>query len=199
MSFIKSMQQRYTTKMYDNAKSISHVQKEELKEILRISPSSINSQPWKFSFISDSKTKEKLAQASYFNDEKIKNCDTLVVFSSIDNIPLFEKQIATNLPEGAVGYYNQFLKPQSETKIKSWFDRQVYLALGVFLSACAEMKIDATPMEGIESEKYDVILGQEDYSTLAAVAIGYRDIEDSNQVEITPKSRKAFDDVIKSI
>jgi nitroreductase/dihydropteridine reductase len=38
--------------------------------------------------------------------------------------------------------------------------------LGVFLSACAEMAIDATPMEGIEPDKYDEILNQSDYASI---------------------------------
>ncbi|WP_459209981.1 nitroreductase family protein [Aquimarina rhabdastrellae] len=172
---------------------------EELKEILRLSPSSINSQPWKFTLISDEKTKQQLAKASFFNDKKVEQCDTVVVFSRINNIELFEKQITATLPEGAVGYYKQFLKPKPESEIKAWFDKQVYLALGVFLSACAEMKIDSTPMEGIEPEKYDEILGQKDYSELVAVAIGYRDGEDFNQINKTPKSRNPIAQVITSI
>lgn len=199
MSFIQSMQERYTTKLYDNSKKISPKKIEELKEILHLSPSSINSQPWKFSFVSDTATKEKLAGASFFNDKKILNCDTVVVFSRIDNIAMFEKQIAETLPQGAVDYYNQFIKTQPEHQIKSWFDRQVYLALGVLLSACAEMKIDSTPMEGIEPEKYNKILDLNNYHTLAAVAIGYRDTEDFNQVEKTPKSRIEADKVIYAI
>ncbi|WP_162845321.1 nitroreductase family protein [Flavobacterium arcticum] len=199
MSFIQSMQHRYTTKLYDNTKKINPKKIEELKEILRLSPSSINSQPWKFSFISDKETKNELAKASFFNDKKILNCDTVVVFSRIDSTELFEDQIAETLPQGAVDYYNQVLKPNPDEQIKRWFDKQVYLALGVFLSACAEMEIDSTPMEGIEPEKYNKILGLKGYHTLVAVAIGYRDTEDSNQVDKNPKARIAKNKIIYSI
>ena len=65
MSFITSMQQRYTTKKYDPTKKIDSQKIEELKQILQLSPSSINSQPWKFTFVSDQKTKEKLSEVSY--------------------------------------------------------------------------------------------------------------------------------------
>lgn len=199
MSYIKSMQERYTAKMYDSTKKLDAKQIAELKEILRLSPSSINSQPWTFTFVSDSKTKDKLAEAASFNAEKIKNCDTVVVFSRIDNIQRFEKQISDTLPEMAVNYYNYVLKPQPEAVIKAWFDKQVYLSLGIFLGACAEMGIDSTPMEGIEFDKYDEIIGLKDYHTLAAVAIGYRDPEDANHISKTPKSRRPLDEVVKSI
>lgn len=199
MNFLQRMQQRYTTKKYDATKKIDSAKLETLKEILHLSPSSINSQPWKFTFVSDTKTKTELAKASFFNEKKILDCHTLVVFSSINNLSLFEQQISEELPQGSVGYYNQFVKPQPEMSIKLWLEKQVYLALGVFLSACAEMEIDATPMEGIEPDKYDVILGSKNYHAIVAVAIGYRDEEDANQPSIKPKSRRKIHQVIESI
>ncbi|QOD61600.1 nitroreductase family protein [Polaribacter haliotis] len=199
MSFLTAMQERYTTKKYDNSKKISSEKIAELKEILRLSPSSINSQPWKFTFVSDIETKKKFAEASFFNAPKIEDCDTLVVFSRIDNINAFEKQINDNLPEGAVGYYNNFLKEKPASEIKSWFSDQTYLALGVFLSACGVMEIDATPMEGIEPEKYNNLLGDKNYTALVGVCIGYRDEDDGNMPSKNPKSRLTLEEVIKNI
>jgi len=193
------MQNRYTTKMYDDSKTISPSQIEELKEILRISPSSINSQPWKFTFVSDPVMKAKLAEASLFNNEKVLNSDTLVVFSRIDSIPLFEKQMHELLAERVILYYEKYLKVLPESEIKHWFEKQVYLALGVFLSACANMNIDSTSMEGIETDKFDQILALKDYKTCFAVAIGHRDEDDFNRLEKVAKSRKTIDRVIGTI
>lgn len=196
MSFINLMNQRYTTKKYDNSKRIEHAKIEELKEILHLSPSSINSQPWQFTFVSDKEVKTKLSEVSWLNTSKVLDSDTVVVFSSINNVALFEQQIEKELPEGAVNYYKEFIKPLPEAQIKAWFAKQVYLSLGVFLSACAEMGIDATPMEGIEPKNYDKILNQTDYTTLVAVVIGYRDVEDFNQPSKKPKSRRDINTVI---
>ncbi len=199
MSFLKAMQNRYTTKMYDSTKKIEPSKLDELKEVLRMCPSSINSQPWEFVFVSDTQMKAKLAEASLYNAEKILNCDTLVVFNRIDNIEFFEDEMKERLPETAVAYYNRTLKSFSDNEKKAWFDRQVYLSLGVFLSACAKMQIDSTPMEGIEIDKYNQILGHNDFTAVLAVAIGYRDSEDFNQPDRKPKSRKDLDLVVKSI
>ncbi|NMH89673.1 nitroreductase family protein [Flavivirga algicola] len=199
MSFIEAMQHRYTTKKYDASKKIENQKIEALKKILHLSPSSINSQPWKFTFVSDSDIKKKLSEVSWLNTNKVLDSDTVVVFSRINNIALFEKQIEEGLPKGAVDYYKEFIKPQSEEQIKAWFGKQVYLALGVLLSACAEMGIDVTPMEGIEQKNYDTILNQTDYSTLVAVAIGYRDQDDFNQPSKNPKSRRDINKVIETI
>ncbi len=199
MSFIETMEQRYTTKKYDASKKIEKNKIEELKRILQLSPSSINSQPWKFTFVSDKDTKQRLSEVSWLNTSKVLDCDTVLVFSRIDNIALFEEQIERELPKGAVDYYKEFIKPWSDEQIKAWFDRQVYLALGVLLSACANMGIDATPMEGIEPANYDKILGQSEYASIVAAAIGYRDEDDFNQPNKKPKSRMSIEKVIETI
>ncbi|MGL1889901.1 MAG: nitroreductase family protein [Reichenbachiella sp.] len=199
MSFIESIKQRYTTKKYDPSKKIESQKIEELKEILHLSPSSINSQPWQFTFVSKTDTKLELSEFSRHNTSKVIDCDIVVVFSRVASIALFEKQIEEELPEAAVNAYKEFIKPQTDEQINAWFDRQVYLALGVFLSACAEMDIDATPMEGIEPKNYEIILNQKDYASVLAVAIGYRDEEDFNQPIKKAKSRRKFEKVIKSI
>ncbi|MBX2952815.1 MAG: NAD(P)H-dependent oxidoreductase [Leadbetterella sp.] len=199
MSFLDLAKWRYTAKQYNPNEKISDEKIEQLKEIIRLSPSSINSQPWKFLFVYDEKVKSKLAAASYWNAHKINEASHLVVFNVIDSVEKFEEQIHQNLPEGSINYYNNFLKPLPETEIKFWIQHQVYLSLGFFLSACANMGIDSTPMEGIENEKYDTILQLDGYKTLFAVAIGYRNPEDSNQPSVKPKSRLPLEQIIKSI
>lgn len=200
MEVLEAIKQRYSTKMYDETKKIDPSKIAALKQILHLSPSSINGQPWQFTFVQDPETKAELADASFFNKNSINASDTLVVFSAIDNIAVFEKQIAENLPQGAIDYYNNFVKTQGEVVIKNWFQKQVYLALGMFLSAAATMKIDATPMEGIEADKYDAIINPDGhYTTLFVVTIGYRDTEDWNQPNKKPKQRVAFDKIVRSI
>lgn len=196
MNFLEKMQTRYTVKKYNSTRKIDAEQIDQLKKILNLSPSSINSQPWNFIFVNGPEIKEKLAEASYFNKEKIANSSHLIVFQVIKNIEDFEKQIEENLPEGAIGYYNSMVKPKGEAAIQSWLKNQVYLSLGILLSACADMNIDSTPMEGIENERYDSILNNPSYETLFAVAIGERSQDDSNQPTFTPKKRLGSKSVI---
>ncbi len=137
-----------------------------------------------------------MAEASYFNAPKILAASNVVVFSAIDNVSFFEEKIQKNLPEGAIGYYNNFVKPKEIQEIKAWFKHQTYLSLGVFLSACASMQIDSTPMEGIEIDKYANILTLKNYKPVFAVAIGYRDIADKNQPKFKPKSRLPLTEIV---
>lgn len=197
-NFIDLAQNRYTTKKYDSNYKIDDKIIEDLKEIIRLSPSSINSQPWKFTFISDKTLKNKLAEASQHNLQKIKDVSHIVVFSVLDDLEEFEQHVET-LNEGNKAYYHNVIKPKPEAEIKAWLKNQVYLSLGFFLSAVASMNIDSTPMEGINVDDYKEILGYKNYSPVFAVALGRRVGDDANQPIYNPKSRRNLDNVIESI
>jgi nitroreductase / dihydropteridine reductase len=199
MEFIEIARNRYTTKKYDASKKITKEQIQQLKEIIRLSPSSINSQPWKVHFVSEEKTKLALAKASLFNEQKVIDASHLVVFSTFTDISLFEEQIRKNLPPGSVSYYEKFLQNLPAAELKAWFKHQVYLSLGFFLGACAQMGIDSTPMEGIVPAEYDSILQQQGHTALFAVAIGYRDETDANQPALKAKLRLPLETVVETI
>lgn len=48
MDIVELVRTRYTTKHYDSARRISDRDIADLMEVLRLSPSSVNSQPWHF-------------------------------------------------------------------------------------------------------------------------------------------------------
>jgi len=199
MKFSEKMQSRYTVKKYDPTKTISTGDLDELKKILHLSPSSINSQPWNFVFVTDNATKTKLAEASYFNKDRILDCSCLIVFQVIKNVADFEQQTHKYNVEGAIGYYNTFIKPLGDAYIRSWMEHQVYLSLGVLLTACAQLGIDSTPMEGIIPAQYDAVLSNDRYETLFAVCIGKRSDTDQNQPQLNPKSRLPIENVLAEI
>lgn len=196
MDFLQLAQNRYTTKLY-SSKRVSDEDIAKLKEILRLTPSSINSQPWQFVFISDEPTKEAFAKVSFINEERIRQASHLVVFMANSALPSFEEKLAKASTEAGVGFYHKVQKPKGDVSLYAWMNNQVYISSGFFLSACASMGIDSTPMEGIINTEYDKLLNEPQYTTLFAVAIGYRDPEDSNQLHLHPKSRLPLEDVVK--
>ncbi|AJA70580.1 Nitroreductase [Myroides sp. A21] len=190
MSFLEIAKSRYTTKKYDSTKKISGDKIEQLKDILQLSPSSINSQPWKFTIVESTEVKNLLASNSAFNQTKIEDASHLIVFNVLSTKEYFEKLRLENAAEGSKMYYNNFLKPKSEEEITAWLKNQVYISLGFFLAACGTMGIDATPMEGINTLEFDKIINEDGvYKSVFAVAIGYRNSEDTNQPSVTPKNR----------
>ena len=63
---------------------------------------------------------------------------------------------------------------------KEWAARQCYIALGNLMTTAAMMNIDACPMEGLDNDQYDEILGLKGtgYTTIVACAVGYRSEND---------------------
>lgn len=200
MRFLDLAKRRYATKKYDPTKKISEEQIEDLKEIIRLSPSSINSQPWKFTFVTDEARKRKLASQSYSNENSINDAGLLVVFSVMEDIGHFEKRNISILPEAwRTGFYETMIKSNGDVATKSWMENQVYLSLGYFLSACISMGLDTTPMEGIDRKAYKQILSQEGYAPLFAVTVGYADTNDLMHQAAYPKSRFELDEVVQCI
>lgn len=200
MSFLDLANRRYATKTYDGTKKIAAEQIETLKNIIRLSPSSINSQPWKFTFVTDEKVKAALAAQSYMNANSINAVGLVVVFSVMEDIEHFEKRNIAILPEGWItGFYEPMIQSRGAEGIKTWMENQVYLSLGYFLSACISMGLDATPMEGINRQAYKTTLNQEGYAPLVAVAVGFADSTDWNHPSVAPKSRFTLEEVVESI
>ncbi|MDL1913199.1 MAG: NAD(P)H-dependent oxidoreductase [Bergeyella sp.] len=197
--FLDKMNKRYAVKKYNPNYSLDKNTIEKLKEVLRLSPSSINSQPWKFTFVTQKEVKDSLALCSCHNTEKIKDSSLLIVFQVMKNIDDFEKHLEENLPPHTVEYYHARIKPLGEEEIKSWMRNQVYISLGILLAACAEMEIDSTAMGGIQPEKYDEILKNDRYTTLFAVCIGKRHEEDTNMPTRRPKTRIPVSAVVDEV
>lgn len=199
MNFLLDAQWRYATKTYDPSKNLNPEDVERLKEILRLSPSSIDSQPWQFLFVQDPHIRGQLAENSMYNEERIKQAPLLIVFTVPMDLAQFEKQNIDTLDDRTKEYYQHFKGEYGDAVVKDWMSRQVYIALGFCLAACANMRLDSTPMEGIDPVAYQKILKISDYRPLFAVSVGYRDSGDYNQPSLSPKRRLPLSDVVKDI
>ncbi|MES2240915.1 MAG: nitroreductase family protein [Bacteroidota bacterium] len=199
MNILDLIQKRYTAKKYNANKVISQEKIETLKEILRLTPSSINIQPWKFTFVQNPEIKAQLGAVSMHNTEKINQAQLLVVFSVADDLDAFQKVVDSELPQARRDWYNQIKANTPEADLKIWLAKQVYIALGVGLTASVALGLDSTAMEGIESDKYMDILKMSAYKPLFAMAVGYASEDDFNRIEVAPKSRRLAENVIETI
>ncbi|MFA9188357.1 nitroreductase family protein [Flavobacterium magnesitis] len=198
MNILELIEKRYTAKKYNADKTIPQEKIEDLKEILRLTPSSINVQPWKFTFVQNPEMKAKLASVSMHNTEKINQAQLLVVFSVADDLDAFQN-IVNEFPSARRDWYNKIKANTPEADLKIWLSKQLYIALGVGLTASIALGLDSTAMEGIESDKYQEILNMTAYKPLFAMAVGYASEDDFNRIEVTPKSRRSQESVIESI
>ncbi|GAB3724935.1 NAD(P)H-dependent oxidoreductase [Flavobacterium koreense] len=191
--FIKDANWRYATKKFDATKKISSEDLASLKEAIRLTASSYGLQPYKVLIVENPDLRAQLQPVSW-GQSQIVDASHLLVFANIINFG--EKEIdatinnmatTRNLPLETLQGYGDFMKSKlvslPEDVKNTWTSKQTYLALGNLLNAAAELKIDVTPMEGFEPEKYNEILGLEKLGLNASLVatIGYRHEEDATQ------------------
>ena len=214
---LTAAQQRYTTKAFDASKRISDAQMAEIENLLRLAPSSINSQPWHFVIAGTEAGKALVAQgttgAYASNAPKVLNASHVVVLCTrmelngehlqrvIDQEDV-DGRIANEAAELATYKGRSFflnLHCFQYRDLQHWADKQVYLALGTLLLGVAAMGIDACPIEGFDNALLDEALGLRDkgLSSTVVVALGYRSESDANAK--LPKSRFPAEQVITHI
>jgi len=211
MNLQETLNWRYTTKEYDASKKISEADMVQIKNLLRMSPSSVNLQPWHFIIAETPEGKKRMAKGTQgffsFNESKITNASAVVLFcSKIDADDDYFKHIAdtedkngrfpnNDIKNGFLGAVKAFagIHKYDLKDLQHWMEKQVYLNIGNFLLGVASLNIDATPMEGIDVKILDEEFGlrEKGYTALVAVSIGYRATTDFNSTEKTPKSRLA--------
>ncbi|HVE13836.1 MAG TPA: NAD(P)H-dependent oxidoreductase [Elusimicrobiota bacterium] len=189
-TLLASLRWRYATKKFDPERRIPAEQWDALQEALVSAPSSFGLQPWKFFVVEDPALRARLKPASW-DQSQIVDADKLVVFAvrkdfGAEDVERFVARTAEvrNVPAESLEPYKQmmlgFAKNLAPAARQAWAARQVYIALGVFLTAAAALGVDACPMEGIDQAKYDEILGLsgKGYSTLFVAAAGSRAADD---------------------
>ncbi|RXG29695.1 oxygen-insensitive NAD(P)H nitroreductase [Leeuwenhoekiella palythoae] len=219
MNLKETLDWRYTTKEFDPNKTISESDMRQVKNLLRMSPSSVNLQPWHFIIAESKEGKERIATGTqgffHFNEPKIVNASAVILFcSKIDADDKYYQHIADtddksgrfpneDIKNGFLGAVKTFagIHKYDLKDLNHWMEKQVYLNIGSFLLGVAALGIDATPMEGIDVKALDEEFGlrEKGYTSLVAVSIGYRAESDFNATEKTPKSRLPESEIITVI
>lgn len=211
---IDDLNWRYTTKAYDASKRISADDMNVIKEALRMSASSINSQPWKFIVIESDAAKQRFsdtfANMFQFNQPHASNASHIILFANKNHFSKedYTKRVDVEVSSGHLPAerYNDMMGAFAFAEMVSddkgfnghWTKAQTYLALGNVMHTLARLRIDSTPMEGVDAELIGEIFAKElgdDYECTVALAMGYhQDDEDYNHG--LPKARLPQDDTI---
>ncbi len=207
--FIENANWRYATKKFDTTKKVTPDDLETLKEAISLTPTSYGLEPYKVIVIENPEIRQQLIAASW-GQAQVADASHLMVFASI--VDFGSKQMddyfknlteTRQIPMEAVQGYADFMKSNINSRSLEdrniWTSKQAYLALGNLLNAAAELKIDVTPMEGIDAAQYNEILGLEKLGLQAVLAapIGYRHAEDATQDY--KKVRKSSTDLFVTI
>lgn len=208
-TFIENQNWRYATKKFDATKKISATDLELLKKAIQLSSSSYGLQLYKVFIIENLAIRAQLQPVSW-NQAQIIDASHLFVFANIvdvqdKHIDVYVENVAKTrrVAIETLKGYSDFMKskivtlPVEEKAV--WTSKQTYLALGNLINAAAELKIDVTPMEGFDAEKYNEILGLNELGLNASLVapVGYRHQEDVTQH--SPKVRKPIEELFETI
>jgi nitroreductase/dihydropteridine reductase len=216
MDLMQALKQRYTTKAYDAERRIPEDVVAKLKDALRLSPSSINSQPWHFLIADTAEGKARIAKSAHggfaYNAPKI--TDASHVFVLCARTKLTPEYVDVVLDqEQADGRFASGAEREGREKsckgyvalherlgnTAAWAQNQTYISLGFLLLAAGELGIDATPIEGFDkavlTEEFK--LAGQDLAPAVVVSLGYHAETDFNAG--LPKSRLPESAVFSSI
>ena len=213
---IKDLNSRYTAKKYDETKRISAEDLDVVKEALRLTASSINSQPWKFIIIESDEAKQRLhdsyANMFEFNQPHAKQASHTILFAYDPKFTKekFVKRVDVEVSSGHLPeeMRDQFMGAYAFADMNTdeagnnaaWTKSQVYIAVGNALHTLARLGIDSTPMEGVDKDLLGQIFEKEldGHVCEVAIAMGYhKDVEDYNHG--LPKARLPIEDIIDVI
>lgn len=217
MTLNDAVARRYTVKAFEGGKSLPQDEIETLLNVLRNSPSSVNSQPWHFVVASTAEGREQMAKSTdgafVYNSPKVLNASHVIALCTRTDLDeahlqhvLAQEEADGRFakPEGKAGqdksrrsYVDMHRYEQRD--VPQWMEKQVYLALGGLLLSAAMLGIDATPMEGFDPRALDQALGlrEKGFTSVVLVSLGYRSDADFNAA--LPKSRLPREEIFTFI
>jgi len=209
MDILDKLQWRYATKKFDPTKKLTEPQVERLLRAINLTPTSMGMQTYSVVLIEDPEIRAKLREASN-NQSQVTDASHFILFVRPDKVTEeWADAHANNIinvrgvaPESVEGFRKSMknqLSKMSVEKVELWASKQIYIALGVLMVACAAEGIDSCPMEGFSAEQYDEILGLPamGYQAVVAAPVGFRSVED--KYATLPKVRKPLEKMVFKI
>lgn len=208
-TLMKALNWRYATKQFDPKKKISQAKLDILLESLRLAPSSLGFQPWKFLVVTNPSVRKEI-QATAYGQSQVVDASHLIVLTRQLNIDAAyvnrhienTAQLRNVSIESLDGYRQMMLglvAGFSVDALASWATAQLYIALGFILETAALLEIDACPMEGFDKQKLDAVLHlpEKGLASAALCPVGYR--SSSDKYSSAAKSRFPKADVIELV
>jgi len=187
MNIIENLNWRYATKKF-NERRVSGEDLNTIIEAINLSASSTGLQPYRIFVVENERIRKELGEGSF--NSQIAESSNLLVFAAFEKVTLeqIENYIAhiaseRHIAEETLADFKAALVggllSRSDEENFQWSARQAYIGLGTALIAAAELKIDSTPMEGFDAEKFDSLLHlkEKGLRSVVILSLGYRDAE----------------------
>jgi nitroreductase/dihydropteridine reductase len=208
MNYIENFEWRYATKRMNGQK----VPAEKLDNILKaiqLAPTSLGLQPIKILVVESPGGKAMLAKAC--NQPQVMESSAMLIFCYWDSITdekidNYLKNISETRNQ-EIASLTDFRKmitgfsgSMSVEAQNIWAARQAYIALGFGLVAAALEKVDATPMEGFNTQIADKVFGlnEKGLKSVVLMAVGYRD-EAKDYLVKAKKVRRSISELFERV
>lgn len=185
MELLQDLNWRYAVKKYSK-ESVAEDKLNFILEAINLSASSTGLQPYRLFVIDNVALKAKLGATSF--NGQIAESSHLLVFAAYNEVNTAHIQEMINLTaqtrgipvdslEGLFTTMDAYFKSRTQEQNKHWAEKQTYIALGTALIAAANVRVDATPMEGFDADLFDELLGLKEKGLHSTVilSLGYRD------------------------
>ena len=193
MKLIEDLNWRYATKKYSTQK-VSEDDLEKIIDAINLSASSTGIQTYRLFVIEDPEMRKELGSDSF--NPQIVEASHLLLFAAfdsisqetIDNYIRLVAKVREMPVEDLAGFKSALgaLLTRTDDENFIWSAKQAYIALGTGLIAAAALHVDATPMEGFSTEKFDEVLGlkEKGLKSVVLLALGYRDEENDKYAKL---------------
>ena len=191
MTLLESLNWRYATKKFDSSKIISANYVDKLKSGFNLSASSYGLQPVTLLLVHNKSIQRDLVPLS-MNQMQVEQASHLAIFcvkNHIDSdyiIEYFERiKDIRSVDDSVIAPFRSHIidsfSSKSNDDVLLWATKQAYLAMGNMLALCADLRIDACPMEGFEPDKYDKYFNLESkgLKSVLIMPMGYRSDDDA--------------------
>ncbi len=188
MELLNALQWRYAVKKM-NGKPVAQADVDKIVEAARLAPTSAGIQPFEVIVVSNPELKKQILPLAN-NQQQMVDSSHILVFAAWDNYTKerIEDYIAhteseRGMPDGGMADFKNmllthFVARDAEANFVHTA-RQAYIGFGMAIAASAELKVDATPMEGFNGPELDKLLGldKKGLKSVTILPVGHRDPE----------------------
>ena len=207
---IDKLNWRYATKAMIAGKVVPADKLERILEAARLAPTSSGLQPFEIILVTNAAVREQIKPIAW-NQAPVTDGSHLLVFAAWDNYTAERINMMFDLTNEIRGFknegwenYRQMLLssyPQRDAEVNyQHAARQAYIGLGAALIAAAFEGVDATPMEGFDSNALDKILKlrERGLRSVVIMPIGYRQ-EDKDWLVSLKKVRRPREQFVTEV
>ena len=201
MSFLSNLEWRYAAKKFDTTKKVSDEDMNKILEAIRLTPTSFGMQPYHFYVITNEEKKQAIEGAAY-HQPQVSSSSHLIIMCARNDLAAVKDEYFDALSGGSnevrekLAGFEQMVTGFLPHASPEWAKKQVYIAQGFALAACAELQIDSCPMEGFDGAAVAKILELPSNLDVAVmIPVGYRAIDEHPRPKFRFTKEKLFTEI----